>query len=110
MAFWHEALLGGGVGFLVSFIAWLAAVLLYGPGALGQGDVTLSLFLGLILGFPYIMLTFLLTVLLGGIIPLFLLIFGLVNRRSYIPYGPFLTITGWAMLVWGQEIWQYYFC
>ncbi len=108
--FWHTAFIGGAVAFIISFLAWLFAVLLYGHGALGQGDVTLSTFLGLILGFPYILLTLLLTVLLGGIVPLLLLIIGRVNRKSFIPYGPFLTIAGWMMLVWGHEIWRFWFC
>lgn len=108
--FWEVAFIGGALGFVISFCAWLAAVLLYGHGALGQGDVTLSAFLGLIVGFPYILLTFLFTVLLGGIVPLLLILVRRVNRRSYIPYGPFLTISGWLMLIWGDKIWRFYFC
>jgi prepilin signal peptidase PulO-like enzyme (type II secretory pathway) len=108
--FWEVAFIGGALGFVISFCAWLFAVLLYGHGALGQGDVTLSAFLGLIVGFPYILLTFLFTVLLGGIVPLLLILVRRVNRRSYIPYGPFLTISGWLMLTWGNEIWHFYFC
>lgn len=109
-AFWQVAFIGGATGFGISFLAWLAATLLYGHGALGQGDVTLSTFLGLVLGFPYILPTFLFTVLLGGIVPFLLLITRQIGRRSFIPYGPFLTISGWVMLVWGNEIWQLYFC
>jgi prepilin signal peptidase PulO-like enzyme (type II secretory pathway) len=108
--FWEVAFIGGAFGFVISFCAWLFAVILYGHGALGQGDVTLSVFLGLIVGFPYILLTFLFTVLLGGIVPLLLILIRRVNRRSYIPYGPFLIISGWLMLIWGDEIWQFYFC
>lgn len=109
-SFWQVAFIGGAIGFLISFLAWLLATLLYGPGALGQGDVTLSTFLGLILGFPYILLTFLFTVFLGGIVPFLLLVTRRISRKSFIPYGPFLTISGWAMLIWGDEIWQFYFC
>lgn len=109
-AFWQVAVIGGAIGFIISFLAWLFATLLYGHGALGQGDVTLSTFLGLILGFPYILPTFLFTVLLGGIVPFLLLITRRISRKSFIPYGPFLTISGWLMLVWGDEIWRLYFC
>lgn len=108
--FWQTALIGGGVGFVISFLAWLLATVLYGPGALGDGDVMLSLFLGLIVGFPYILLTFLIAVILGGVIPLLLMLTRRIGRRSVIPYGPFLTIAGWLVLVWGNQIWQYYFC
>lgn len=109
-AFWQVAFVGGAIGFIISFLAWLFATALYGHGALGQGDVTLSAFLGLILGLPYILPTFLFTVLLGGLVPFLLLITRRINRKSFIPYGPFLTISGWLMLVWGDEIWRFYFC
>jgi leader peptidase (prepilin peptidase)/N-methyltransferase len=109
-SFWIVALIGGVIAFMISILAWLLAVLAYGHGALGQGDVTLSIFLGLILGFPYILLTFLFTVFLGSFVPFVLLVIRRVGLRSYIPYGPFLTITGWIMLIWGDEIWRYWYC
>ncbi|MFC1975386.1 prepilin peptidase [Chloroflexota bacterium] len=109
-SFWTVALMGGLTAFIISILAWLLAVLVYGHGALGQGDVTLSIFLGLILGFPYILLTFLFTVFLGSFVPFVLLVIRRIGLRSYIPYGPFLTITGWIMLVWGDEIWRYWYC
>lgn len=109
-AFWQVALLGGATGFFLSYLAFILGTLTYGPGALGTGDVTLSVFLGLILGLPYILLTLVLAVFLGAIVPVLLLLSRQISRRSYIPYGPFLTISGWFMLVWGNQIWQYFYC
>jgi leader peptidase (prepilin peptidase)/N-methyltransferase len=48
-------------------------------------------------------------VFLGGLVAFVLLISGRVGMKTFIPYGPFLTLTGWLMLVWGDEIWAYYF-
>jgi len=76
---------------------------------LGEGDVTLSTFLGFILAFPLIVLSITFGVFLGGIVAVILLVSGKVNLKTFIPYGPFLTITGWIMLIWGGEIWQYFF-
>ncbi len=101
---WKVALLGGAVGFVLVYLAALLA-----RGGLGGGDVTLSAFLGLILGFPKILLSLLFGVFLGGLVAFLLLITRRVGLKSMIPYGPFLTITGWIMLVWGDEIWGYYF-
>ncbi len=101
---WKVALLGGATGFILSFLAYLL-----GRGALGQGDVTLSTFLGLIIGFPHILLSLIFGVFLGGIVSLLLLVTGRVTLKTFIPYGPFLTITGWIMLIWRDEIWLYYF-
>ncbi len=101
---WPSALVGGGFAFLVMYIAALIS-----RGGLGEGDVTLSAFLGLILGFPHIILSIGFGVFLGGFIVFLLLIARRVRLDSFVPYGPFLTITGWVMLIWGEEIWRYYF-
>jgi leader peptidase (prepilin peptidase)/N-methyltransferase len=101
---WPAGLTGGiGAFVLVSLVALLSR------GGLGGGDVTLSTFLGFILGVPNIILSLTFGVFLGGFTALFLLVTGRVNMKTFIPYGPFLTITGWIMLIWGAEIWKYYF-
>ena len=101
---WPSAYIGGIGAFVVVY-----AVALLSRGGLGEGDVTLSTFLGFILGFPIIVLSITFGVFLGGIVAVILLISGKVNLKTFIPYGPFLTITGWIMLIWGGEIWQYFF-
>jgi prepilin signal peptidase PulO-like enzyme (type II secretory pathway) len=101
---WPIALVGGAVGFVLSYVAALVS-----RGGLGSGDVTLSAFLGLILGLPHILLSLFFGVFLGGVVALLLLLSRRVGLKSYIPYGPFLTSTGWIMLVWGDAIWRYYF-
>lgn len=102
--YWQSALVGGATGFILSYLAALLS-----RGGFGEGDVTLSTFLGLIIGFPNILLSLGFGVFLGGFVAFFLLVTRRVGLRSFIPYGPFLTITGWIMLVWGAEIWRYYF-
>lgn len=101
---WPSALVGGVFAFVLSYLAALVA-----RGGLGEGDVTLSTFLGFILGFPYIILSLTFGVFLGGFVALLMLLTGRAGLKTFIPYGPFLTITGWIMLVWGEAIWKYYF-
>ncbi len=102
--YWPSALVGGAAGFIISYLAALFA-----RGGLGTGDVTLSTFLGLIIGFPYILLSLSFGVFLGGLVAFLLLVTRRVGMKSFIPYGPFLTITGWIMLIWGVQIWGHYF-
>ena len=101
---WPAALVGGGAAFVVIYLAALLS-----RGGLGEGDVTLSTFLGLIIGFPFILLSLGFGVFLGGGVAALLLITRRVGLKTFIPYGPFLTITGWIMLIWDVEIWDYYF-
>ncbi|MEW5961462.1 MAG: A24 family peptidase [Chloroflexota bacterium] len=101
---WLSALIGGVSAFILSYLAALVA-----RGGLGGGDVTLSTFLGVIIGFPYVLLSLTLGVFLGGFVAFLLLMTRRVGLKTFIPYGPFLTTTGWIMLIWGSEIWAYYF-
>ncbi len=101
---WQAAGVGGVTAFIFVFLAAFLS-----QGGLGGGDVTLSTFLGFILGFPKIILSLTFGVFLGGFVAFLLLVTGRVNLKTFIPYGPFLTITGWIMLVWGAEIWKHYF-
>jgi prepilin signal peptidase PulO-like enzyme (type II secretory pathway) len=102
--YWPSAAVGGIGAFILVYLAALVS-----RGGLGEGDVTLSAYLGFILGFPRILLSLTFGVFLGGLTAVLLLLTGKVGLKSYIPYGPFLTLTGWVMLVWGDEIWNFYF-
>ena len=101
---WGVALVGGAAAFVLAYVAAL-----FSQGGLGGGDVTLSAFLGLIIGFPKVLLSLMFGVFLGGLVALLLLLTRRVGMKTLIPYGPFLTITGWIMLIWGDKIWRYYF-
>ncbi|OQY47073.1 MAG: hypothetical protein B6242_06180 [Anaerolineaceae bacterium 4572_78] len=100
---WRQAIFGGAVGFIIFYGLFVFGNLLY-KGGLGSGDVTLATFLGLITAFPYIILVILYSAILAGIVLVPTLLFGLVTKRTYIPYGPFLIIVGWIIMVWGDVI------
>jgi prepilin signal peptidase PulO-like enzyme (type II secretory pathway) len=75
--------------------------------ALGFGDVTISAVLGLLVGWPGIMLTLLIGVLLGGLFSLVMIIGLSVMRRYdalnvFTAYGPFLLI-GAVMMIFFRE-------
>jgi leader peptidase (prepilin peptidase)/N-methyltransferase len=65
--------------------------------ALGYGDVNLAGIVGLLLGWPGIILGLLFTILAGGVASLIVIAVMLVRRRyqafSAIPYGPFLALS-----------------
>ena len=98
-------LLGGLAGFGLMFLLYLLgnafAVLasrLRGvaleEGAMGFGDVTLSGVLGLMLGWPGILLGLVIGIVIGGLASLVYLVVSFLLRRyrafTAIPYGPFL--------------------
>jgi leader peptidase (prepilin peptidase)/N-methyltransferase len=115
-----RAILGAAVGYIFVFGIYLlgslfARLMARARGraidevAFGLGDVKLAGLVGAIVGFPGIFSVLVYTILLGGVVSFFVVIFQLIVRRRYsafmaIPYGPFFTITAWALMIWGREL------
>lgn len=93
--------------YLVAGVAGFAALFLISfirPGAMGMGDVKLIVFLGLITGFPNIILLLFLAFVLGGLIAGFLLLLKKINRKDSIAFGPFLALAGFIVMLYGDQI------
>ena len=98
-------LLGGMVGFsfyalqyFVSHKKWV-----------GQGDLDLGLLMGLLLGWPQILLGLFLAYILGLVYTLPLLILKKLSLKSAVPMGAFLIPATLIMLRWGSEIQSWYY-
>jgi leader peptidase (prepilin peptidase)/N-methyltransferase len=121
---YRRALLGGAVGFVGLYAMFLLAQpvsALLGRLAgrevsevpFGFGDVTLGTFVGLITGLPGVFFALLITLLAAGLAAaLFWFVRAIIQRRytlfTPIPYGPFLVLGGFIMMVYGGEILQWY--
>jgi len=88
---------------------FLAIVLISRGKWMGWGDPKLAFFMGLLLGFPNIIVALFLAFLIGAIIGLGLIISGKKKLKSEIPFGPFLVTGTFISLFWGPEIIQWYF-
>jgi prepilin signal peptidase PulO-like enzyme (type II secretory pathway) len=114
---WWRSLLGGVVGFGLMWLLYQLGVLIIklikrsrGPladeVALGFGDVNLSGVLGLILGWPAVLIGLVVAVLIGGLVSLLYLLFKILTRRYQalmaLPYGPFLVI-GAGVLIYFRD-------
>lgn len=95
------ALTGAVAGFIFFFIAYTIGNRVFGAGALGFGDVTLSMTMGAMLGLQRILFALVLGILLAGLWGLIAIISGKLKRRSYFPYGPFLAGAGIITIIWG---------
>jgi prepilin signal peptidase PulO-like enzyme (type II secretory pathway) len=101
------ALVGGAVGFVLFFLAYQLGQRLFGPGALGFGDVTLATTMGLMRGFHRIFFALVLGILLAGLWSLVGLLTGRISRRSYFAYGPFLAVAGIVTIIWGDRLYAW---
>jgi leader peptidase (prepilin peptidase)/N-methyltransferase len=99
-----SALAGGAVGLFSFLILVVIGRSVFGSGALGEGDITLATFVGLITGFPLVIEALVLTTLIGAGISFILLITRVRRLRDHIPYGPFLIIGAVITLLHGYPI------
>ena len=98
-----NSLIGGAIGF--AFL--LLPVLVY-PQGMGWGDVKMAALIGLVTGFPLVLVALLLGVIGGGLVAGLLLLFRIKKRKDAIPFGPFLSLATIATLYWGQTILDWY--
>ncbi len=106
---WYTPIIGMFSASVVLFIIALIGLLIYGnDGAMGMGDVKLFLPIGLFLGWKLALFILFLSVLLGGIISIILLIFRFKDRKSAIPFGPFIIIATFIAGLYGNQILDWY--
>lgn len=96
------------LGLLIAGLLFLLIVIV-SKGGMGGGDVTLIGVLGFVLGVPLILLNILLSFVLGGVISSLLLITKIKTRKDPIPFGPFIVLGFFIVLLYGEEIIDWYF-
>ncbi len=74
----------------------------------GFGDVKLAPSLGLLLGWPRTLVAAFIAFVVGASVALALISLGKKKMSQTIPFGPFLVIGSVIALVWGGQIWGWY--
>lgn len=99
------SLIGAVVGFVIFFVLYQLANLIYGSDRipLGMGDVKLAMMMGAMLGFHRIFFALFWGIILGGVITILLLLTRRVSRQSALPYGQYLALSGIWFLIWGAD-------
>jgi len=90
-----------------SLFIWLIWMITKGKG-MGFGDVKLTFLMGLVLGWPMIIVAYFIAFLTGAITGVILM---LVNKKKFkdkIAFGPFLILGMIMAKLWGLSIWQWY--
>ncbi|OGH39337.1 MAG: hypothetical protein A3B44_02135 [Candidatus Levybacteria bacterium RIFCSPLOWO2_01_FULL_38_21] len=89
---------------LASFAFFLILYLITRGKGMGFGDVKLSFLLGLVLGFPKILIALYAAFLTGAITGSILIIWGKKKLKSKIPFGPFLILGAILSLFFAEYI------
>jgi len=98
-----SSLAGGALG----LVAMALPVVIY-PSGMGFGDVKLGALVGLMTGFPLVIVAVLLSWISGGLVAAILLALKIKKRRDPIPFATFLAASAMVTLLWGRVIWQWY--
>jgi leader peptidase (prepilin peptidase)/N-methyltransferase len=112
-----NTMLGGLAGFGAMFILYYLGALFarfvvrrkqqeFSDDALGFGDVILGGILGLMLGWPAILVALFLAIILAGVVSLIYLLLAVLTRKyqafTFIPYGPFMIASAAALIFFGR--------
>ena len=98
-----HALVGGAVGFLIFLVVYVVS-----RGGMGEGDVKLGAFAGLVTGWPNIIAAVIMSWILGGLVAMALLVFRRKGRKEAIPFVPFLALTPFITFLWGNQLIDWY--
>ncbi|MEK4210402.1 MULTISPECIES: prepilin peptidase [Paenibacillus] len=93
---WHHLL-----GAVLGGVVLIPFVLL---GGMGAGDVKLFALLGLVIGFPNVILAFFVACLLGSVVGGLLMLLGVIKRKQPVPFGPWLAIGALISFGYGSHI------
>lgn len=75
---------------------------------MGAGDIKLAFLMGLMLGYPNILVALFLAFFIGAIMGAGLIILGKKTMKSEVPFGPFLVLGTFIALFWGKIIINWY--
>jgi len=71
-----------------------------------MGDVKLAVLMGLVLGWPGIIISLYLAFLTGAVVGVILILLKKKRFGEHIPFGPFLVTGTFIALFWGEKIWH----
>lgn len=104
---WEDFWLSIAMGLLLAAFLFGLYLLTRGRG-MGLGDVKFAIVMGILLGWPRGVIGLLLAFILGAIVGIVMILLGLKRLKERIAFGPFL-IAGTAIaLIWGGQLWQWY--
>jgi leader peptidase (prepilin peptidase)/N-methyltransferase len=102
-----STLINGLVSGAILFVFFMLIILIR-PGAMGMGDAKLVALIGFTSGFPLVVFSMVIGVVIGGIVAIVLLSTKKKGRKDVIPYGTFLGIGPIIALIFATNILSWY--
>lgn len=105
----QASVIGAVAGYLSLWSVYHVFRLITGKEGMGYGDFKLLAMLGAWMGWQLLPFIIVIASLVGAIIGIGLILLQGRDRHRPMPFGPFLAISGWVCLYWGDVISQSYF-
>ena len=99
-----DALWGAVFGYLSLWSVYWGFKLLTGKEGMGYGDFKLLAALGAWLGWQALPMVIILSSLVGAVIGIAMILLLGRDKNVPIPFGPYLAIAGWIVLLWGDVL------
>lgn len=87
-------LTGGGILFVVGILGWL----IYKREAIGGGDVKFMASVGTFIGWEKVLFAIFIATILASIVGLVFILLKKIEKKGYIPFGPFLSVASFIVL------------
>ena len=92
---------------LGAFLVFLLVAMI-NPAGMGGGDIKFAAVLGLMVGFPGILIAIWISVIGGGLVAIGLVLTRKKSRKDVMPFGPFMAIGAAVVLISGPDIVNWY--
>ena len=89
-------------------LAWISPYV-FGKEGMGGGDIKFLAMIGAFLGWQQAIITLMVASVVGAVIGVGLLAAKVLEKGQYIPFGPYLALGALIAMLWGTDIWQWYF-
>ncbi|MEM1404432.1 MAG: A24 family peptidase [Pseudomonadota bacterium] len=101
-----DAVIGATAGYLILWSVYWLFKLATGKEGMGFGDFKLLAALGAWMGWQAVPMIILLSSAVGAVLGILILTLSGKDRSQALPFGPYLAMAGWIMLLWGDLISQ----
>lgn len=107
--FQWQSMWGLAIGMCVGAGFFLVQYLVSNGRWIGAGDIGMGFFMGVVLGWPLILVAYFLAYVGGSLFLLPFLVLKKVNRKSKIPFGTFLSVATFLAMMWGDKMLSFCF-
>lgn len=104
----HDAIIGAVVAYASLWLFVKLFKCLTGKDGMGHGDFKLFAVFGAWLGWQVLPFIIIFAAVTGAIAGIIFLLCTRQGRNTPIPFGPYLAISGWLAMFWGQDITNFY--